>query len=170
MNKTSYIIMMAVDLHRGGELLLSSDQFQLADINDNGVSFSENLCVDSQKPWLHCFDEIPCNGISSPVSSSPESDTDQKDDYCIAELTCDQLTHYMFDPDDEKRCRFSAINSLEKQNEVCNNMYAYLTYCYLSLRTCFKGFLVGVLVKGFQRFGVANEEGLVAVWFQLWKP
>ncbi|PON80955.1 G patch domain protein [Trema orientale] len=106
--------MMAVDLHRGGELLLSSDQFQLADINDDGVSFSENLRFDPQKPWLHSFDEF-----SSPVSSSPESETDQKDDCCIAELTRDRImTHCLSDPDDEKRCRFPPNTDPEKQNEL----------------------------------------------------
>ncbi|XP_062085065.1 uncharacterized protein LOC133791162 [Humulus lupulus] len=108
--------MMAVDLHRGGELLLSSsssDQFLLSDINDDGFSFSEILGFHPSKPWQHSFDDqSSSNGFSSPVSSSPDqSETDQKDDYCIAELTRDQMIHDLFDPDDDKRCRFPGLIS-----------------------------------------------------------
>ncbi|XP_030504451.2 uncharacterized protein LOC115719515 [Cannabis sativa] len=118
--------MMAVDLHRGGDLILSSsDQFHLSDINDDGFSFSEILGFDDpSKPWQHNSsfdDEFSSNGFSSPVSSSADqSETEQKiDDYCIAELTRDQMTHGLFDPDDDKRCRFPGlISSPGKQNKT----------------------------------------------------
>ncbi|KAF3443530.1 hypothetical protein FNV43_RR13214 [Rhamnella rubrinervis] len=104
---------MAVDLHRGEDLLFRSLFF--ADNNNNEEEAeAENITLSNPNGSTHQtndFDVLNSDGIelstlgsslassSEQASSTTETETDEDDDY-IAELTR-QMAHYMFQEDDK---------------------------------------------------------------------
>lgn len=153
---------MAVDLHRGRELLLPS--WFLADINDDDEAHNNNNILSninaSSAPnhtstdfnVLNNDDLQPPFGSSSPELAETETDEEEDDGY-IAESTRHMAYHMSQDDD---------THSSRKTNKVLYNkviyIYIYIFYIFIffSLFLCFVEEIVNKLCVIFQSWGLAG--------------
>ena len=103
--------MMAVELHRAGELLLcSSDQNDVELGHDRDLDLDLDLSLSEKRfhnprkpPWD--FDSPNYNALSSHSSEShlaSSTETETESDYCIAELTREMTRYLTRDPEKPK--------------------------------------------------------------------